>query len=258
MTTTLNDDLPRRFYFNWIPNLFLRPISAFNKIITRAGNVWFTPLFILSITTIGRELVSGWLTQQAALMGELPLPPDFQYYSPEQQAQFMQAIQSTQSPVFMYILPIMAGLVGLWIGWIITGSLIHLTQTLLGGRTEISTTLTVVAWASLPFLLRDVVRICYMLITRNLIQYPGLSGLLPLDSEGAAIFLSKFLARIDLYLIWYIVLIFIGVRYVSKMSVGKTTFGILLTLLVILTFEALLSYLISSLGGLTVIRPFYF
>lgn len=258
MTTTLNDDIPRRFYFNWIPEIFRRPNSAFRKILARSGNVWFTPLFILSITLIAREIVSGWLKQQATLMGEVPLPPDFQYYSPEQQSQFLQAIQSTQSPVFMYILPIFAGLFGLWIGWIITGSLIHLIHTLLGGRTEISTSLTIVAWASLPFVIRDVVRIGYMVITKKFIQYPGLSGLIPPGGEGAAIYFSKFLARIDIYIIWYIVLIIIGMRCISNISIGKIIFGVLSTIIAIIAVEALFSYLISSLSGLTVVRPFYF
>ena len=51
------------------------------------------------------------------MMGEITYPPDYQYYTPEQQAQYMQAIQSTQGPVFVYVLPSIAsywvfGLVG--------------------------------------------------------------------------------------------------------------------------------------------------
>lgn len=257
MTTTINEDLPRRFYFNWIPELFTQPKSAFIKFISRSGNVWFTPILILSITAIGRELANGWIKQQAALMGEITLPADFQFYTPEQQAQFMQAIQSTQSPIFMYILPIIAALFGLWIGWIITGSAIHLIQTLFGGRTEISSILIVVAWASLPFFIRDVVRIGYMLITKDQIQFPGLSGFIPVGSEGASLYLSKLLAKIDIYVIWYVVLLIIGIRIASNISLGKTTLGVISTVFVILAVEALFAYLISSLSGLTIIRPYF-
>jgi hypothetical protein len=258
MTTTIIEEPQRRFYFKWIREFYIKPKSTFLKILSRLGNVWLTPITILSLSAIARELTSGWLKNQAALAGEITLPPNFQYYTAEQQAQFMQAMQSTQSPVFMFILPAMAALFGLWITWIITGSVIHLVLTLLGGRTEISTTLTIVAWASLPFLIKDIVRILFMLSTKNLIQYSGLSGLITLNDEAVTIFLSKFLARIDIYLIWYVILIIIGINLATSLSIGKTTLGILLTFIVLLSVGALIGYLLSTLGGLSVIRPFYF
>jgi hypothetical protein len=258
MTTTTKIELPRRFYFQWVPEFFIKPKTTFLKVISQLGNAWFTPILILSITAILRALTAGWLKQQAARMGEITLPPDYQWYTPEQQAQYMQAIQSTQSPVFIYILPAMAALVGLWIAWIITGSMIHLVQTLIGGRTEISTTLTVVAWASLPFFVKDIVRILYMLFTKNLIQYTGLSGLMPVTDEATNLYLIKFLANIDIYMIWYVVLIIIGIKLATSLTLEKTAIGILLTILVILAVNALLAYLLSTLSGLTVIRPFYF
>jgi hypothetical protein len=258
MTTTTDESKQKHFYFKWIPEILIRPKTTFSKVISRSGNVWFTPLFTLSITVIIRVILSGWLKQQAAMLGTITLPPDFQYYTAEQQAQYMQAIQSTQSPVFIYILPAMAALFGLWIIWIITGSLIHLVQTLMGGRTEISTTLTIVAWSSLPFFIKDIVRILYMLSTKSSIQYPGLSGLVPVTEEAVNLILIKFMANIDIYLVWFIVLLIIGIQLATKLTIGKTALGIITTILVILIANSLLAYLLSTLSGLTIIRPFYF
>lgn len=256
--TTTDDVRHKRQYFKWIPEILIKPKTTFIKIISRSGNVWLPPILILSITVVISAVISGWLKQQATLSGVMTLPPDFQYYTAEQQAQYMQAIQSTQGPVFIYILPGMAALFGLWITWIIIGSLIHLVQTLMGGRTEISTTLIVVAWSSIPFLIKAIVRITYMLITRKIIQYPGLSGFIPITEEPINLFFIKFVANIDIFLIWCLFLLIIGIQYTTNLSRVKTTLGTTFTVLVILSFNALLAYLLSTLSGLTIIRPFYF
>jgi hypothetical protein len=54
MSTTINEEKQRRFYFNWIPEFFIRPKSTILKIISQSGNVWLTPILILSVSAILR------------------------------------------------------------------------------------------------------------------------------------------------------------------------------------------------------------
>lgn len=192
------------------------------------------------------------------MMGEVSYPPDFQYYTPEQQAQYTQAIQSTQGPVFVYVLPSITSLLGVWIGWLILGGILHLVTTLLGGRGSTTVSMNIVAWGSLPFALRAIIQILYLLISKNLINNPGLSGFGPTSNSGWLLFFGQLLKLIDIYLIWQIYLLIIGVRSSAALPITKSTIGVILSVAIILTIQAGLFSLISLLGNLTITRPFFF
>ncbi len=249
---------PKRFHFEWIPKVFIHPRQAFRWITEQPRPVWLTPMLILSITALALILVTGYLKQQAAMMGEVNLPPDFDYYTPEQQAQFFQAQQATQGPVFVYILPALAKVAGLWAGWLLVGGLLHLVTTLLGGRGDTGGAMNIVAWANLPFAIRDLVRVIAMLGTRRLIESPGISGLLiPGESTWSALLVSL-MSLVDIYIIWHTILLSIGVLSRSGLSKVKAIGSALITVLIILLLQSLPSLLSSSLGNLNIVQPFFF
>jgi hypothetical protein len=249
---------PRRLHFNWIPDVLFRPREAFKRITSQTNGIWLTPLLIISLAVLVNVLVMGRLKQQAALMGEITLPPDYQYYTPEQQAQYMQAAQATQGPVFVYVLPTLTSLLGVWFGWLLVGGLLHLITTLLGGRGSTGTSMNIVAWASIPFAIRAIVQILYMLIAQKIIINPGLSGFAPAGDSGWINFIGQLLKLIDVYIIWQIALIILGVRSATGLNLPKTTLVTILTILIILLLQAGLLYFASKLSSLTISRPFFF
>ncbi len=248
----------KRLYFNWLPDIFLRPRLAFKRIASTGTAVWFTPLLVLSCLVLANTLIAGRIKYQATMVGEITYPPDYQYYTPEQQAQYMQAIQSTQGPVFVYVLPVIASLLNVWIGWLILGGILHLVTTLFGGRGSTAMSMNIVAWASLPLGLRTLIQIIYMLATKNLIVNPGLSGFSPTGDSGLLLFVSQILKLIDIYIIWQILLLILGVRTSTALSVSKSTIGVILTILIIIAFQAGLAYLGGLLSNLSITRPFFF
>ncbi len=248
----------KRLNFAWVPDLLFRPRRFFQRISTINRTLWLTPLLILSIAVIVNVLIVGRIKNQAFLMGEVTYPPDFQYYSPEQQAQYMQAIQSTQGSVFIYVLPSIASLLGVWAGWLILGGSLHLITTLFGGRGSTALSLNIVAWSSLPLVFREIVQIIYLLYTDSLISNPGLSGFSPMDESGLSLYFSQILKLIDIYLIWQTVLIILGVRISTGLNCGKSVFCGILTVLFILLIQSGFSYLVSLLGDLNISRPFFF
>lgn len=258
MTETLASIEPRRrFYFDWaLPALF-KPRQAFTRITAQAGSVWLTPMLILTLTTLLLVGASGWLKGQAATQG-LNLPADYQYYTPEQQAQFQQISQAQQGPVFMYVLPGLIALGRIWLGWLIVGGLLHLVVTLLGGRGGASSAMNVVAWAALAFAVRDLVRVAAMLVTRQLISSPGISGFAPSGDSSLLLFLGKLMAEIDLYVVWHILLIIVGVKVGSSLSTGKAVSGVVFTVLLGLLLAALPGFLAAKFSGLEMVRPFFF
>lgn len=213
---------------------------------------WLTPMLILTVTAILVVIVAGYLKSRAAIMGEIPLPPDWEFWTPEMQSNYMQAQQATQGPVFMYIIPMISSLTALWLGWLLLAGLLHFGSTLLGGRGSMQSALNIVAWASLPFAVRDILRIIFMLVAGHAIVSPGLSGFT--STPGL---LSQLLTRVDVFLIWQVILLVIGFAVMDGLPRSKAVMGVLVVVLLVLFAQAGLGALASSFGGLAVQRPFF-
>ena len=258
MAAIATEEKNTRLLFKWIPAVFLYPRRAFQKIAAAQTATWLTPLLIISCLVLVNVLVNGRLKSQAALSGEISYPPDYQYYTPEQQAQYTQALQSTQGPVFVYVLPALGSLIGVWIGWLVLGGILHLITTLLGGRGSTALSMNIVAWGSLPFALRALIQVIYMLVTQHIISNPGLSGFSPTGDSRWILFIGELLRLIDIYVIWQILLLILGVRISTALNGAKSAAGVILAVLIILFLQSGLSYAASLLGNLTITRPFFF
>ena len=250
MTTTTTHpvrriDLPRIFA------VFFNPRASFSEMASEARATWLTPMLVLSITAILAVVAAGYLKTRAAMMGEITLPPDWQWWTPEMQNNYMQAQQATQGPVFMYVMPLVGSLTGLWLGWLVFAGLLHLGSTLFGGRGSMQNALNLVAWGSLPFALRDILRVSYMFLSWHVITSPGLSGF------TSSSFFSQILARTDIFLIWSTLLLVIGFSVVDGISRSKSFANVLMVTLLILLAQAGLAVLVSGLGGSAVQRPFF-
>lgn len=209
-------------------------------------------MLVLSVTALLSVIISGYLTSRAAMMGEIPLPPDWQYWTPEMQNNYMQAQQSMQGPVFVYVIPFVSAFAGLWIGWLILSGLLHLGSTLLGGRGSMQGALSLVGWAYLPFALRDLLRVFFMLLAGHAIASPGLSGF----AQGSA-FLSQVLSHADLFYLWSAVLLVIGLGTSDGLSRGKAILAVAIVLLLMLLSQAGIGTLLSGIGGIASQNPIF-
>jgi Yip1-like protein len=244
MAETISEKrIERRIDFPRIFSILFRPRRTFAEAVGESRPSWLTPMLILTLTSLLVVLVSGYLKTRAAQMGEVPLPPDWQYWNPEMQQNYMQAQQLTQGKTFMYVIPLVSAWASLWLGWVVLGGLLHLGSTLLGGRGSMPSALSIVAWANLPFAIRDVLRTIYMLSASHAITSPGLSGF---ATSG---FLVQVLARTDLFLIWSIVLLIIGFAIIDGLPRGKAIVGVMVVIVLVLSAQAGLGALIMRLGG---------
>ena len=219
---------------------------------TEARASWSTPMLILSVTAILVVIVAGYLKTRSAMMGEIPLPPDWQYWTPDMQNNYMQAQQATQGPAFMYVIPMVGSLTGLWLGWLVLAGLLHLGSTLFGGRGSMQSALNVVAFASLPFAWRDVLRVVYMLLAGHAISSPGLSGFTA--NPGLV---SQLLRHTDIFLVWNIVLLAVGFSISDGLPRGKALVSVLIVMAILLLAQAGLGLVGSGLGGSAIQRPFF-
>ena len=112
--------------------------------------------------------------------------------------------------------------------------------------------LNIVAWASLPFAIRDILRIVFMLVAGHAINSPGLSGFV--STSG---FVSQLLTRVDLFLIWQVILLVIGFGIADSLPRNKALVGVVVVMLLVLMAQAGLGALTSGFGGMAVQRPFF-
>jgi len=253
MTDTIIETKPaRRLDLTRLFSTLTHPSRSFGEMVAESRSTWWTPMLVLTVTTILVVVVSGYFKSRLAMMGEQQLPPDWQYWPPEMQNNYMQAQQATQGATFVYILPAVGALTALWLGWVVVAGLLHLGSTLLGGRGSVQGALNIVAWASLPFVIRDLLRVIYILSVKHPLNSPGLSGFTA-NSE----FLSQLLSRLDIFMVWYIILLVIGFAIADGLTRGKAFVGVVVVMLLVLLAQAGLGSLTSNIGGQAVQRPFF-
>jgi len=248
-TTTTNTarriDVPRIFA------VFFNPRAAFTEMVSEARATWLTPMLVLSVTAILAVVTTGYLKTRAAMMGEISLPDQWQWWTSEMQNNYMQAQQATQGPVFVYVMPLIGALIGLWMGWLVYGGMLHLGSTLLGGRGSMQNALNLVAWSSLPFAIRDILRVVYVLLSQHVITSPGLSGF------ASSAFLAQILTRTDIFFIWNFILLVIGISVMDGLPRGKSFGNVFVVVFLVLLAQAGLAMLTSGLSGSAIQRPFF-
>jgi hypothetical protein len=252
MTESISSSPTNSLGFNLkqLPAFLYRPRQGVARLAAQEKPIWLMPMVVLNITFLLTVLVSGYLQAHAAALGQTTLPADWQWWTTEMQNNYMSAVQATQGPVFVYIIPMVIGLTRLWLVWAVVAGMLHLLSTLLGGRGSMRSALNVVAWASLVFALRDVLRVIFMLIAGHAIANPGLSAF------SSNMFVSKLLANVDIFLLWHAFLLVLGLSVVDTLLVRKSIVAVAIVLCLLLAAQAGLGALTSSLGGLIITRPF--
>jgi hypothetical protein len=236
--------------------LLIRPRSTLARVAAANRPTWRTPILLLLLVAVAHALLAGSIVAAAKAGGQPELPPGFEFYTPEQQAQFMQAATATNNVTFNYILPAVRAALGVIVGWLVIGWLLHLILTLFGGRGTSQQALNLAAWASLPLLLRYLVQIVAMLVTDQTIGTAGLGGFAPAGEGVLPALGGALLGQIDLYILWQFVLLVLGAKIISQLSTVKALLAVGLTLLIVLLLRALPGAILAQFGDLTVIQPF--
>jgi hypothetical protein len=91
-----------------------------------------------------------------------------------------------------------------------------------------------------------------MLSAGHAIISPGLSGF-----ASASGFMTQLLTRVDIFLIWQVILLVIGLSVSDSLPRSKAVAGVLGVMLLVLLAQAGLGALTSGLGGTATQRPFF-
>ena len=237
-----------------------RPRRALSTIVAECRRSWWIPAALILVLSLGYVLSTGPIrTRQTREAMEAAQEQMAERMGEQLSAEDLERAQSiTASPLITVVFPAASSLIGRVVGWLIWAGALYLASMALGGRSEFRQIFPVTVWAGLPYALRSVVQTIYVLGTGRLITNPGLSGLLQRTSPDSAaeaiasspgtgqLVLTALLARVDVFLVWHLILLVIAVGAASQLSKRKS---VLVTLGVwaVLTLLSLIPSLVAGL-----------
>jgi hypothetical protein len=239
----------RDHHWRWVPRVFVKPRSTLARVNEQENALWLAPMLILAVMVLLAVVVAAPIKRVNIQTGAT-IPEDFQWWSQERQQQFLQAQQNLTSPTFMYLFPLISGLAGYLLFWVICSSLLYLSLTLAGSRTTNQKVSNLIAWAMLPFALRELVKVIVIISSKGLIDEPGLSYLVTSDATGIMAWLKGILGQVDFYSLLFVVFLFLGALPLSGLRANKAVFATTVALVLVLVLVGLPSVISTALSGL--------
>lgn len=226
------------------------------------GRSWWLPSLLGLLLVILPIVVSAPITARQAretiLASQEQMGEQFgEGMSAEEQAQMEEQMMSAMaSPLITVVFPAGGGVIGRVVSWLAWAGALYLAGVALGGRSTFGQMFRMVVWAWLPYVLRGLLQTTYILASGQLIANPGLSGFVqdnrPVEemvfmppSLGQVVF-AAFLSNVDLFLIWNLILVVIGVVVTTRLPRRKAAL-VTLGVWALLTAFSLIPVLVSGL-----------
>ncbi len=210
----------RPFAVSLLVSLIDRPATALAEIAAYPRWRWVLPVILLIGAMIASIVLTGPLTveqtQQAVQQQLATLPAE--------QAEMARAqIARLQQPQVLLAAAIGTGLIGLLLSWLVASAILYFGVLIAGGDVSFTGLFATLPWTWLPFALRDVVQTGYILYKNELIANPGLSYFVSTGKlvEDAGNLLYNVLARVDLFTLWHLALVFVVLWVLPRFSKGK-------------------------------------
>lgn len=239
-------------HVGWLGRIFIRPKSTMERVVAPEKSVWLLPLLVLTILVLVAALIGGPV-RRASIEASMQQPPvDFQYWSDTDQQAYLQRQQNALSPLFIYVFPALEKAAGYWLIWALFTSILHLTLTLRGSRASQLRYGNLVAWAMVPFILRQIVQILNLVINKSAaVVLPPQAAWIAADAKGFMAFLRGALGAMDAYWVFFAALVILGTVALSGLKTSKAVGSALIALGIMLLIYGLPALVGSILGGLS-------
>lgn len=239
--------------------IWVRPRRAMERVAAGPRWLWLIPLLFAVVALLARAVVAAPLLAQAQT-AQLQAQMAAQAQALPQEDEALAPIEAPPTPVGVTLAPILAGgLAVILIGWALRALILQVSSLAMGGRQSFGQVYRLSAWAAFPLILRDAVQAAYMLLSRELVTGPGLSGLIDqggTGSNGGAVnglfalggqamsLPGVVLSKIDLYTLWFLALLVVAMQVGGNLKRGKA-----MLVVGIYALLALLPGLLAALVG---------
>ncbi len=258
--------------FQVLLGMLLKPRSTLADLSTARRRWWWLPalLMIVAVSLYGVAFASASAADQQRAMEAVfeGVPGDVRGASvPPQMSSGLSMVT---------VIRVGGQVLGTLVTWLIWAGLLYLASTFLGQNgAHFGGFFAMVAWTWLPYSVRNLIQAGYSALTGQAIYNQGLSGLVidkapaaptvsavsavrgPVYASGGALMaasrgdqvLAALLARVDIYLIWNLILITLGVAAFARLKTKKAALGTLV-IWVVFTLISLLPTIIGLGQGL--------
>ena len=245
--------------------MIVRPRATLEVLREREGRAWWGPALLAVLMAVLPVVVAAPLTDRQTREAVRAAQEQWEAEVPAgDEAQMEQAMSVAASPLITVVFPAVGGVVGQVVGWLAWAGALYLAGMALGGRSTFGHMFRMVVWTWLPYVLRGLLQTVYILASGQLIANPGLSGLVR-DSRAVGemvlapprpgqMFLAALLSKVDLFWIWNLVLLVIGVTVFTRLPRRKAvlvTLGVWLLLTAVSLLPALVGGLFAQQAGIS-------
>ncbi|MEM8858023.1 MAG: Yip1 family protein [Chloroflexota bacterium] len=238
--------VPNKGWFGRLVDTIISPDRSFEVIRDHKSWTWvFTALLIIVAASFPQIIIIQRTIQQFQAAGP-QLPPGIEVS--EEELEMMQA----STPTFTFWFGLIGVVVGLLIIWVIWAGIILLFVSMFGGRAEFGRLWRLAIWASLPLAIQGVLGGIYLLVAGGMqplllsaaaflsnpmeqfasgnISPDDFASFVPPSAGELALFsLAGFL---DVFVIWRLLLMILGVMIVAKLNWKKSAAIILIPWLI--------------------------
>lgn len=253
MTTTVESNMNHQEHRSvgaLLLGLIDKPTATFQAVVTqRSWLLWLVPLLITLVAFTALIVVQTPYTLELARTQAESQLSDL---SPEQAEQARAGMATTLAMPFMLATTLGFGSIALLLTLVIQAAIFYFGALMLGGQEmRFGDVFTMSLWARLPMALGLLVLTGFTLATGRFIQYPGLAILFASGDPmaDAANPLLPLLSGVDLFWMWSLFLLVVGVAVVSGLSRGKALLLVLVYAALALGLTVLPTLLFSGFGG---------
>ncbi len=198
-----------------------RPATTMSYVGKKPGWAWLTPALLILVGLVVFSVVTAPLTSELALrqaqqqLASLP---------PQQAEQAATQVEKFTSPPVMVAFSVVGGLVALAVTWLLGSGVLYFLGLVAGGEANFAQSFAILTWSWLPYFLRNLVLAAYVAYSGHLISQ-GLSFLVATgdQTKDAANWLYSLLSQIDLFYLWHLILVIVGLAAVGRLSKAKAT-----------------------------------
>jgi hypothetical protein len=210
-------------------DIFIRPAAAMRHLAERQGRIWIWPLLVLALlasvtaavqtrSAAAETMANLTVTEPgAAGAGSPAVVVEGDTISTDAQTAQVMQTASTVGVVISAVFVFVAAIIGV----ALVAAILHFLGTVFGGQQSFGETLTVASWAQVPVILGLALRLVAGLIWGFDTSPEGLSGLVEPSS-----YLHPLLGQVELWHLWGLALLFIGMRAVARIPRVKAAVAV--------------------------------
>jgi hypothetical protein len=216
-----------------------RPRSTLQAIGEQPRYRWLLPFILMIAGIVCLSVVTTSYTPQGAgrqmqRQGAAVSPPQTEEAQPSGQTGAARSQgQMFANPILRQVIPPAARLLTGLLSWVLFAGALYVIGLAVGGKAGYGQLFAVVSWSWIPYILGDFFQAGYILATGRLIRLPGLS-FLAATGNGTANLLHLALAQVDIFLLWHLLLIGLGIAALNHFGRGKTLLIVLVYLLIVI------------------------